>query len=95
MKTYPEVRGRLSQLGQRCAASSAVLCISHVTSTDPMSDHNKMWDVFVCWNDHKLCALQVVDFYEFYEGLQEGWDGPALLVFSDGKTVSRNNLMNC
>lgn len=30
---------------------------------------------------------QVVDFYEFYEGLQEGWDGPALLVFSDGKRV--------
>lgn len=30
---------------------------------------------------------QVVDFYEYYEGLQEGWDGPALLVFSDGKKV--------
>jgi hypothetical protein len=29
----------------------------------------------------------VVDFYEFYEGLQEGWDGPALLVFSDGNHV--------
>ncbi len=31
--------------------------------------------------------FQVVDFYEYYEGLQEGWDGPALLVFSDGKKV--------
>jgi glutamate synthase (ferredoxin) len=30
---------------------------------------------------------EVVDFYEYYEGLQEGWDGPALLVFSDGKKV--------
>ncbi|GLC45038.1 Ferredoxin-dependent glutamate synthase 1, chloroplastic/mitochondrial [Pleodorina starrii] len=30
---------------------------------------------------------EVIDFYEFYEGLQEGWDGPALLVFSDGKRV--------
>ena len=29
----------------------------------------------------------MVDFYEFYEGLQEGWDGPALLVFSDGDRV--------
>lgn len=27
---------------------------------------------------------EVVDMYEFYEGLQEGWDGPALIVFSDG-----------
>ena len=31
--------------------------------------------------------LQVIPFYEFYEGLQEGWDGPALLVFSDGNKV--------
>ncbi|MFM7580449.1 MAG: glutamate synthase central domain-containing protein, partial [Microcystaceae cyanobacterium] len=30
---------------------------------------------------------EVVDFYEYYSGLQEPWDGPALLVFSDGKTV--------
>jgi hypothetical protein len=30
---------------------------------------------------------QVVEFYEFFEGLQEGWDGPALLVFSDGNKV--------
>lgn len=28
-----------------------------------------------------------MDFYEYYEGLQEGWDGPALLVFSDGKKI--------
>ncbi len=30
---------------------------------------------------------QIVDFYEYYSGIQEPWDGPALLVFSDGKTV--------
>jgi glutamate synthase (ferredoxin) len=30
---------------------------------------------------------EVVDFYEYYRGHQEAWDGPALLVFSDGKTV--------
>lgn len=30
---------------------------------------------------------EVVDFYEYFEGLQEGWDGPALLVFSDGRKV--------
>lgn len=27
------------------------------------------------------------DFYDFYSGLQEAWDGPALLIFSDGKTL--------
>ncbi len=30
---------------------------------------------------------EIVDFYEYHRGLQESWDGPALLVFSDGKTV--------
>jgi glutamate synthase (ferredoxin) len=30
---------------------------------------------------------EIVDFYEYYSGMQEPWDGPALLVFSDGKTV--------
>lgn len=39
---------------------------------------------------------EIVDFYEFYSGIQEAWDGPALLVFSDGKvvgaTLDRNGL---
>ncbi len=30
---------------------------------------------------------EIIDFYEYYSGLQEAWDGPALLAFSDGKTV--------
>jgi glutamate synthase (ferredoxin) len=30
---------------------------------------------------------EITDFYEYYSGLQEAWDGPALLVFSDGKKV--------
>ncbi|MGF1479459.1 MAG: glutamate synthase-related protein [Cyanophyceae cyanobacterium] len=30
---------------------------------------------------------EITDFYEYYSSLQEPWDGPALLVFSDGKTV--------
>ncbi|MBE9043073.1 glutamate synthase large subunit [Pleurocapsales cyanobacterium LEGE 10410] len=30
---------------------------------------------------------EIVDFYEYHSGQQEPWDGPALLVFGDGKTV--------
>ncbi|NJK36175.1 MAG: glutamate synthase subunit alpha, partial [Oscillatoriales cyanobacterium SM2_2_1] len=30
---------------------------------------------------------EIADFYEYYSGLQEAWDGPALLAFSDGDTV--------
>jgi glutamate synthase (ferredoxin) len=39
---------------------------------------------------------EIVDFYEYYSGLQEAWDGPALLVFGDGEkvgaTLDRNGL---
>merc|ERR1719460_2189448 len=44
------------------------------------------------YNDHP----EIVDMYEYYAGLQEPWDGPALLIFSDGKqlgaTLDRNGL---
>ena len=30
---------------------------------------------------------EIVDFYKFHSGLLEAWDGPALLVFSDGKSI--------
>jgi glutamate synthase (ferredoxin) len=30
---------------------------------------------------------EITDFYNYYNGLQESWDGPALLAFSDGKFV--------
>jgi len=30
---------------------------------------------------------EIVDFYKFHGGLLEAWDGPALLAFSDGKSI--------
>ncbi len=30
---------------------------------------------------------EIVDFYDYHSGLQEPWDGPAMLVFCDGHTV--------
>ncbi len=30
---------------------------------------------------------EITDFYQYYSGFQEPWDGPALLAFSDGKMV--------
>ncbi len=39
---------------------------------------------------------EIIDFYNYYSGLQEPWDGPALIVFSDGTqvgaTLDRNGL---
>lgn len=30
---------------------------------------------------------EITDFYKFHSGLLEAWDGPALLVYSDGKSI--------
>ena len=39
-------------------------------------------------NQPDLAAYpEIVDFYEYYSGIQEPWDGPALVVFCDGKVV--------
>ncbi len=39
---------------------------------------------------------EIVSFYDYYAGLQEPWDGPALIVFTDGKilgaALDRNGL---
>ena len=39
---------------------------------------------------------EITSFYDYYAGMQEAWDGPALLVFSDGRkvgaTLDRNGL---
>ena len=39
---------------------------------------------------------EITDFYEYHSGIQEAWDGPALLAFCDGKwvgaTLDRNGL---
>ena len=48
-------------------------------------------------NQPKLIGNDKVrSFYSYYESLQEAWDGPALLVFSDGDvvgaTLDRNGL---
>nr|ARW63678.1 glutamate synthase [Chondria sp. (in: red algae)] len=32
-------------------------------------------------------ATEVIDFYKYYDNLQEPWDGPALVSFTDGQTV--------
>nr|YP_009392432.1 glutamate synthase [Caloglossa monosticha]ARW60994.1 glutamate synthase [Caloglossa monosticha] len=41
------------------------------------------------YQDHPLLSScpSIIDFYEYYSHLQEAWDGPALVAFSDGKTV--------
>ena len=62
----------------RSPACKHGLCAVQTRSMQALSTHSAF--AWIAW-------MQAADFYEYYEGLQEGWDGPALLVFSDGKQV--------
>eukprot|EP00879_Flechtneria_rotunda_P013236 GHRR01013821.1.p1 GENE.GHRR01013821.1~~GHRR01013821.1.p1 ORF type:complete len:818 (+),score=242.98 GHRR01013821.1:285-2456(+) len=92
---HPVWAGRESQLMPLCnAAESDSANLDHVaellvrTGVDPQEALLLLVpEAFRNHPDLMKEYPEVVDFYEFYEGLQEGWDGPALLVFSDGKRV--------
>lgn len=51
------------------------------------------------WQENSQMDQAVKDFYEFHSGLNEAWDGPATLVFSDGVQIGakldRNGLRPC
>ncbi|MBT0812538.1 glutamate synthase large subunit [Litoribacter ruber] len=58
--------------------------------------HVMMMLVPEAWQDNKTMDKKRKDFYKFHASLMEPWDGPAALIFSDGKsmgaTLDRNGL---
>ena len=39
------------------------------------------------WSGHETMAPEVKAFYEFHSSLMEPWDGPASIVFTDGRVI--------
>lgn len=39
------------------------------------------------WNGHESMPQNVKDFYEYHGNVMEPWDGPAMIVFTDGDAV--------
>jgi len=93
--SHPAWGGRMEELTPLCdgaASDSANLdrVAELLVRTGFAPEESLMLLVPEAYRNHPDLMRQypeVVDFYEYYEGLQEGWDGPALLVFSDGKKV--------
>ena len=52
---------------------------------DPL--HAMMMLVPAAWQGDAETPAEVKDFYEYHQTLNEPWDGPAALVFSDGRTI--------
>jgi len=49
--------------------------------------HSVMMLVPSAWQEEERMPQEVKEFYEFHGCLNEPWDGPAALAFSDGKTI--------
>ncbi len=52
---------------------------------DPL--HAMLMLVPAAWQGDTSVPQDVKDFYEYHQTLNEPWDGPAALVFSDGRTI--------
>ena len=49
--------------------------------------HSMLMLVPAAWQGDASTPADVKDFYEYHQTLNEPWDGPAALVFSDGRTI--------
>ena len=49
--------------------------------------HSMLMLVPAAWQGDPSVPQEIRDFYEYHQTLNEPWDGPAALVFSDGRTI--------
>ena len=62
-------------------------------------DHSMMMLIPEAWGDHIPMDQAKKDFYEYHSSMMEPWDGPALVIASDGSNIcavlDRNGLRPC
>ncbi|MDC0035682.1 glutamate synthase large subunit, partial [Chloroflexi bacterium] len=68
-------------------------------STGRSIEHAMMMLIPEAWGDHIPMEQAKKDFYEYHASMMEPWDGPALVIGTDGKKVcavlDRNGLRPC
>ncbi len=50
-------------------------------------EHTAAMMMPAAWHGHESMPKDVQDFYEFHGNLMEPWDGPAMIVFTDGDAI--------
>ena len=71
------------------ASDSAILdnALELLTHTGRSLPHAMLMLIPEAWGDHIPMSKEKRDFYEYHSSLMEPWDGPALVVFTDGKHI--------
>ncbi|MEE8466151.1 MAG: glutamate synthase large subunit, partial [Dehalococcoidia bacterium] len=50
-------------------------------------DHAMLMLIPEAWEQHETMSQEKKDFYEYHSSLMEPWDGPAMIVSSDGRSI--------
>jgi glutamate synthase (NADPH/NADH) large chain len=50
-------------------------------------DHAMLMLIPEAWDQHETMSQEKKDFYEYHSSLMEPWDGPAMIVSSDGSSI--------
>ena len=50
-------------------------------------DHAMLMMIPEAWGQHETMPQEKKDFYEYHSALMEPWDGPAMIVSSDGRNI--------
>ncbi len=50
-------------------------------------DHAMLMMIPEAWDQHETMLQEKKDFYEYHSALMEPWDGPAMIVSSDGRNI--------
>ena len=50
-------------------------------------DHALLMLIPEAWNQHETMTQEKRDFYEYHSSIMEPWDGPAMIVSSDGSDI--------
>ncbi|MDA0265080.1 MAG: glutamate synthase large subunit [Chloroflexi bacterium] len=67
------------------ASLDNALELLHMTGRD--LDHSMLMLIPEAWDQHETMSQEKKDFYEYHSSLMEPWDGPAMIVASDGKSI--------
>ena len=96
-----DVRKLLPVIGKDAQSDTASFdnALELLLATGRSLPHAMMMMIPEAWGDHLPMEQAKQDFYEYHSCLMEPWDGPALIVGTDGKKVcavlDRNGLRPC
>ena len=81
--------GKLAPICNPQASDTASFdnCLELLVMTGRELAHSMLMMIPEAWDQHETMPQEKKDFYEFHSAMMEPWDGPAMMLATDGKDV--------